>query len=415
MPPLMQLPGAQYPTNALLNFAPISDALDANRLNALRQQQMAMQQQTADNQNALFQQQQREHAAQVQGANALTGSMPQGMQPYLNAMTPEQVGSFGQNALTNSISQSSPAYQADINLKNAEAYGKTKSADAAMLTASNGRNISVAPGNSLYAGGQFVGTAPNPEGQMDIIRQKSAATEAGKIDAGTWDKQRAGTEVERNLLHLTNLADKADPKVFAEATGPIMSNEDVSKGAYASGVISPAAKDLNNRMGHQIEGLTTAFMTAASSRGMTMSDARMQKFEDTMGAMRKATSKEEFMNIAGDARGIIRSIFALPPLPDAPDSGVKTPNATPYPPQDGSRGKVSPVPSVQQPQGRVLGTKTMPIQGQQVPNSITPQQAAPAALPKLTNDAAGHATYASLAPGSQFIDDKGQLRTKGGQ
>ena len=35
MPPLMQLPAYQYPQNALLNFAPINEAIDANRQNAL--------------------------------------------------------------------------------------------------------------------------------------------------------------------------------------------------------------------------------------------------------------------------------------------------------------------------------------------------------------------------------------------
>ena len=37
MPPLMQLPGYQYPNNALINFQPVSDAIDSNRQNALMQ------------------------------------------------------------------------------------------------------------------------------------------------------------------------------------------------------------------------------------------------------------------------------------------------------------------------------------------------------------------------------------------
>lgn len=44
MPPLMQLPAYQVPGNALVNFQPISDAIDSNRANALAQQKMGMEQ-----------------------------------------------------------------------------------------------------------------------------------------------------------------------------------------------------------------------------------------------------------------------------------------------------------------------------------------------------------------------------------
>ena len=42
MPPSMNLPAYEYPRNALVNFAPINDAIDTNRANALANRRVDM-------------------------------------------------------------------------------------------------------------------------------------------------------------------------------------------------------------------------------------------------------------------------------------------------------------------------------------------------------------------------------------
>lgn len=70
------------------------------------------------------------------------------------------------------------------------------------------------------------------------------------------------------------------------------------------------AWNLQNRLEHDIEGLTTKFIMTAGA-GANMSDARQKAFTDTIGAMVKATSPEEFHNIANDAENILRETFGI--------------------------------------------------------------------------------------------------------
>lgn len=70
------------------------------------------------------------------------------------------------------------------------------------------------------------------------------------------------------------------------------------------------AWNLQNRLEHDIEGLTTKFIMTAGA-GANMSDARQKAFTDTIGAMIKASSPEEFHNIANDAENILRETFGL--------------------------------------------------------------------------------------------------------
>lgn len=68
--------------------------------------------------------------------------------------------------------------------------------------------------------------------------------------------------------------------------------------------------DLQNRLLHDIEGLTTKFIMTGGG-GVNMSDARQKAFTDTIGAMIHATGREQFHNIANDAENIIRETFGL--------------------------------------------------------------------------------------------------------
>jgi len=70
------------------------------------------------------------------------------------------------------------------------------------------------------------------------------------------------------------------------------------------------AWDLQNRLLHDIEGLTTKFIMT-SGGGVNMSDSRQKAFTDTIGAMLYATTPEQFHNIANDAENILRETFGI--------------------------------------------------------------------------------------------------------
>jgi len=388
------LPQFQYPTNALLDFSPVTNALARVNENSFRQaslenertrlgyegqrvgyegERLGIEKQNAQREQEKYLAQKFGGMAQAWMAEAdptkqqvlfdqfvahdprVRGALTRHLPPEV-ANNPIVVGHY--------LTALAKGYEnpVDVEAKKAQAYHARVSADAAMQAAQNGRSVAVPPGAAVYDNHtkQFA-VPPEGSGGMESVRQKSAATELGKIDAQNEDKRRAGTEVERQLVHLEHLADppgltpeekaKHD-KAFLGAIGPIMSDPERQKALYATGMVPPEVKDLNNRMNHQIEGLTTAFMTAASSRGMTMSDARMQKFEQAMGAMRAATTKEEYLKITRDAKSIIRSIFAMPPVGDD----------TKYVP-------ATPIPTVR-PQGQQRGVTQGPATGPQVPRQF---------------------------------------------
>lgn len=158
-------------------------------------------------------------------------------------------------------------------------------------------------------------------------KMRSAAAEgAGKNLAKIEEKQRAGTQILNVLGQLRTTADEAHTGVkdakgnyvkapsLAGAIGPM------EGGAFAQKIrqMIPGVAgyyeneyNTNNRLHHIIHGLTTAFVTA--SAGQNMSDARQKAFEETMGAMMHATSKEEFDKILHDAEAIIKDTFGLTP------------------------------------------------------------------------------------------------------
>lgn len=88
-----------------------------------------------------------------------------------------------------------------------------------------------------------------------------------------------------------------------------------ARAATAGKVYAPYERgyNLHNQLTHDIHGLTTAFVSSASRGGVNMSDARQKVFEETMGAMMRSTSKDEFDKIKKDAERIIRGTFGLAP------------------------------------------------------------------------------------------------------
>ena len=171
------------------------------------------------------------------------------------------------------------------------------------------------------------------KGMASIINQspahegaRSYQRKVGEEAAALEERKRAGEKVMGQLTDLTNMAaqlHKNDPQSFVSAIGPYNTmawNEHVP---FVGGMTAPQvtaaygssdkAWNIQNRLNHMIHGLTTSFVASAGKGAANMSDSRQKVFEETMGAMMKATTKEEFDNITHDAAEIIRKTFNLPP------------------------------------------------------------------------------------------------------
>ena len=148
------------------------------------------------------------------------------------------------------------------------------------------------------------------------MQRKAYAEGIGKAQAGLAERQRAGMDVLSSLQQLRRTAEEANQDDLNNAIGPY--NDDHSGWVDLLKIRSKVsdsgqrAYDLNNRLHHDIEGLTTSFITSASKGGLNMSDARQKAFAETMGAMMKSTKPEEFYKIAEDADNIVRDSFGIP-------------------------------------------------------------------------------------------------------
>ncbi len=172
----------------------------------------------------------------------------------------------------------------------------------------------------VQAGNDLLNADPTQEAR------KKQAEKMGVNDANLAERRRAGTQVEATFDRFNDVVGemrKENPKAFDNAIGRINSAPYIGaplQTARAAVMGLPVINltnnytqgaDYHNRMDHLIDGLTTSFMSAASNSGMQMSDKRMAKFEETMGAMRRASNAKEFDRIMTDARGIIHDVFSL--------------------------------------------------------------------------------------------------------
>lgn len=73
-----------------------------------------------------------------------------------------------------------------------------------------------------------------------------------------------------------------------------------------------AAWNLQNLLGHDVHGITNAFMSNAG-KSLNMSDTRQEAFDSTMRDFMKATNRKEAAEILDHARGIISNDFGIPP------------------------------------------------------------------------------------------------------
>lgn len=143
------------------------------------------------------------------------------------------------------------------------------------------------------------------------------AKKVGGDQAALEERQRAGTQVLSMLHQLGETADEgAKTGALDKAIGPTLGSPTVQTWMQRVPVLAghyEQGYNLNNQLMHDIHGLTTAFIASAGKSGVNMSDARQEAFAETMGAMMRATSKEEFDKIKHDAERIIASTFGLTP------------------------------------------------------------------------------------------------------
>lgn len=148
-------------------------------------------------------------------------------------------------------------------------------------------------------------------------QRMSQAEVVGKNLGNLEERQRGGLQVLEMLNKLGHTADEGHASGNLDsAIGPIDASPTFQRiRAAIPGIGSYYEKpyNLHNQLSHDIHGLTTAFISSAGKGGITMSDARQKAFEETMGAMMKATNKEEFDKIKKDAEDIIKGTFGLAP------------------------------------------------------------------------------------------------------
>ncbi len=186
----------------------------------------------------------------------------------------------------------------------------------------------------VQAGNDLLKADPTQEARV------KQAEKMGVNAANLAERRRAGTNVEKTFDHFQDVANSMytqNKDAFDNSIGRL-NNNDIFQTARSSTLgklpfnTYQQAADNHNRMNHLIDGLTTAFMSSAAGSGLQMSDSRMAKFEETMGAMRRASSKKEFDGIMTDARKIIRDVFSLDQGRGAVPSEQPTVNAnTPAP------------------------------------------------------------------------------------
>lgn len=148
--------------------------------------------------------------------------------------------------------------------------------------------------------------------------RKAQSTKMGSQAAEMAERQRAGQGVMSTFDHFKEAVkamQEKEPEAFNNAIGRINNNDWFQTVRSSTLGFLPntytRAADMHVRMNHLVDGLTTAFMTGAARTGMQMSDARMQKFTETMGEFRRASTPEQFNAILGDAEKIIKDIYSL--------------------------------------------------------------------------------------------------------
>ncbi len=154
---------------------------------------------------------------------------------------------------------------------------------------------------------------------------ESLGTHTGQNQAAVIESRRRA-DISMGLLdQLEELATKAylkDPEVLKAATGPIASSEFVQKALQGArqfplaGRAVPGSEEsfnLNKRMHHIIEGLSTQIKIAAA-RGV-VTDQAQRTFDSAIGKFMETDDPNTFFAIMHDARNIIKGMGGQMPEP----------------------------------------------------------------------------------------------------
>lgn len=210
----------------------------------------------------------------------------------------------------------------------------------------------------------LMGNRSGVQDENDILQadptyeaRKNQAVEMGKNAAILAGKQAAGSQILTGVDRLQDILTGADDKTVKSAMGPYnlsmvhpytvvptsptayLAPQEMTPvqaaAAYNPNDTTNAAYDFQNRINHLVGGLTEQFVASTGGAANNMSDSRQRVFEETMGALRNATSKDEALKIVGDARNIIRDTFNLHHTPngsgilgDGPSPAIAAPQAT---------------------------------------------------------------------------------------
>jgi hypothetical protein len=155
----------------------------------------------------------------------------------------------------------------------------------------------------------------------------------GKNAAALDERKRAGSEVIPGINELRAMISSASDADWKTAMGPYNTSQQppsaevpFSLGAWRSDKMTPTqaraafapsdanakAWNLQNQVNHLVNALTEQYVAAAGKGGINMSDARQKVFEETMGALRGATTRQEALKILGTAENTTRNVFGLP-------------------------------------------------------------------------------------------------------
>ncbi len=194
-----------------------------------------------------------------------------------------------------------------------------------------------------------------PAAEGEKKRAESVGTHTGQNQAAVTESRRRA-DISMGLLdQLEDLAKGAylkDPALLKAATGPYASGENVQAGLQGARQIpilgravpgSEESFNLNKRMHHIIEGLSTQIKIAAS-RGV-VTDQAQRTFDSAIGKFMETDDPNTFFAILHDARNIIKGMGGDMPEPlkkdnnylpvargaSAPQGGRNAANAQPAP------------------------------------------------------------------------------------
>lgn len=191
-------------------------------------------------------------------------------------------------------------------------------------TAEDRANIAL---STILPRGSVQALQNTPGHAFRMEQSKKAADTQSQLEAA----QNAGRRILQSYAQLRYKFDTAPDDALTGAIGPRNNTPYASYIPFVGGMTPPeaaasykmmpnftgasdydAAWNLQNLLGHDIHGITNAFMSNAG-KSLNMSDTRQEAFDSTMRDFMKATNRKDSAEILDHAKGIIANDFGIPP------------------------------------------------------------------------------------------------------